>query len=112
MLWVLELLWPLLIVSSVCFLHLYVGDISYDTCKTIWIFIFPLFHENISIIFIALYERRSLYFVFLSLGHYRSRASPTAGIVPYLQSTVCNLRNECREEVEVHEDIPTYNGSM
>ena len=40
--------------------------------------------------------------------HFKGRANPSAGMVDFVQSTLCNLNNDCFDE---HEDIPSYNGS-
>ncbi len=44
-------------------------------------------------------------------GQFRSRANPSAGVIPYLQSTVCNVKNRCYGP-GAYEDIPSYNGSL
>ncbi len=42
---------------------------------------------------------------------FRARAMPSAGVVPFVQSGICNVRNPCRD-LENYEDIPTYPGSQ
>ena len=44
----------------------------------------------------------------LKTCHFKGRANPSAGMVDFVQSTLCNLNNDCFDE---HEDIPSYNGS-
>ncbi|XP_059086217.1 retinal-specific phospholipid-transporting ATPase ABCA4-like [Tigriopus californicus] len=46
----------------------------------------------------------------LNTCYFRSRANPSAGMVPYLQSSLCNVVNRCRPE-DTFEDVPTYFGS-
>ena len=44
-------------------------------------------------------------------GQFKSRANPSAGMVPFLRSQVCNFKNLCKP-MDDYEDIPTYDGSM
>jgi len=39
--------------------------------------------------------------------HFHARANPSAGVVNYLQSTLCNLDNRCYS-LRGYEEIPTY----
>ncbi|CAL1272853.1 unnamed protein product [Larinioides sclopetarius] len=41
--------------------------------------------------------------------HYKAWALPSAGVVPFVQSMICNI-DDCQNETE-YEDIPSYNGS-
>lgn len=42
-------------------------------------------------------------------GYYKAWALPSAGIVPFFQSMICNI-DDCQNATE-YEDIPTYQGS-
>ncbi|ESO87427.1 hypothetical protein LOTGIDRAFT_127866 [Lottia gigantea] len=35
--------------------------------------------------------------------HFQERAMPSAGVVPFLQTFVCNLENECRTKEELED---------
>ncbi|GBM61129.1 ATP-binding cassette sub-family A member 1 [Araneus ventricosus] len=41
--------------------------------------------------------------------YYKAWALPSAGVVPFVQSMICNI-DDCQNETE-YEDIPSYNGS-
>jgi sorbitol-specific phosphotransferase system component IIA len=42
--------------------------------------------------------------------YFHARANPSAGMVQYAQTTMCNLNNHCYNE-SVHQEIPTFPGS-
>ena len=60
----------------------------------------PVFQKSISNFFVGPGAHKTCYF--------QSRANPSAGMVDFFQSQVCNLNNLCHNE---YEEIPTYNGS-
>ena len=42
-------------------------------------------------------------------GHYQSRAMPSAGIAPFLQTYVCNMDNQCHDDESLkHAQETTY----
>ncbi|KAK7490495.1 hypothetical protein BaRGS_00018281 [Batillaria attramentaria] len=47
--------------------------------------------------------------------HYDGRAMPSAGTIPFLQSYVCTINNDCHQTVtedELPGTVPTFNGSL
>jgi hypothetical protein len=53
----------------------------------------------------------NIYKYYCSSGQFRPRATPSAGMIPYIQSFVCNVKNSCYIKDD-YEDIPIYNGSL
>lgn len=47
---------------------------------------------------------------FFSEGQFASRALPSAGVLPFLQSFICTINNEC-DSLDKYEEIPNYNKS-